>query len=786
VSAPTTTLRRKPWTLLAALLPAAVATFATIAPTAASAQGWPQWAQSSAHMGSVSTVGQRTLAILADVVFDPFAAQEAADPRASDGLRVHYQTPLLAGDDVFMEIKAGSFTGIASWETQTWNERRLHWQGLSLVEVWTFQSDWKPVPYRSFRSSRGPAWEPVFHAALAGGFVYVPGAGGTVYQLRQADGSVAARINPFGPGVDPGIFLTGPITADAAGNVYYDAVKLAAGAQGSAWDLDVAGSWLVKIAPGGSVTTATYASLVPGAPGPNDLCLGVFSPADLPWPPSPDAVPASFPCGSVRAALNKAPAVAPDGTVYVAAVHHFDNRTAYLLAVHPDLTPKWQASLRDRLADGCGVYLPPNGSPGGCRAGAPAGVDPAQNRPGAGRIVEDGTASPVIAPDGSIFLGTDERYDWAQGHLMKFGPDGRFLAAYPFGWDVTPAIWVHDGTYSVVTKENRYSGLGSYCDDPAVCPADRTASDPANPEAHFITRLSSNLVPEWRYRNTNTLSCTRGPGGQPSCVADHPHGFEWCINSPAVDGDGVVYANSEDGDVYSIDREGNLRDQLFLQLAEGASYTPLAIGEDGRIYAENDGHLFALAASGPGGPCVAGATTLCIDDLPGDARFEVRVHYQTAQAGGRAGDGQAIPLGTLGVDRGGLFWFFSPGNPELLVKLIDACTLGQTFWFFAAATTNAGFTVTLRDTRTGLARTYVNPDLTPAQPVQDTAAFTCTASDAHSSRITAIGSTRTARSAGHRLPAIVISRQRPAAARNVAASPGFKPASSAAIALPPA
>ena len=714
-------MRWQVWTLLAALPGAAVA---------AGAQGWPQWAQSSAHTGSVATVGQRTLAILADVVFDPFAAQEAADPLASSGLRVHYQTPLLAGDDVFMELKTGSFSGLATWETQTWNERRLHWQGLSLSEVWTFQSDWKPVPYRSFSSARGPAWEPVFHAALAGGFVWVPGAGGTVYQLRQDDGSVAARINPFGPGIDAGIFLTGPITADAGGNVYYDAVKLATGSQGSAWDQDVVDSWLVKVAAGGGVTTASYASLLPGAPGPNDPCLGVFSTADLPWPPSPDAVPPSSPCGSVRTALNKAPAVAPDGTVYVAAVHHFDNRTAYLLAVHPDLTPMWQASLRDRFADGCNVYLPPNGSPGGCRVGAPTGVDPAQNRPGAGRIVEDGTASPAIAPDGSIFLGTDERYNWAQGHLMKFSPDGRFLAAYHFGWDVTPAIWAHDGTYSILTKENHYSGLGSYCDDPAICPPDRTASDPGNPEAHSITRLSSDLVPEWLYRNTNTLSCTRGPGGQLSCVSDHPHGFEWCINSPAVDGNGVVYANSEDGNLYSIDRAGNLRDQFFLQLAEGASYTPLAIGEDGRIYAENGGHLFALAASGPGGPCIASATTLCIDDLPGDGRFEIQVRFQTTQGGGRAGDGQAISLATLGVSRGGLFWFFGPGNPELLVKLIDACTLSQTFWFFAAATTNVGFTATVRDTRNAITRTYVNPDLTPAQPVQDTAAFACTASNA--------------------------------------------------------
>jgi outer membrane protein assembly factor BamB len=71
-------------------------------------------------------------------------------------------------------------------------------------------------------------------------------------------------------------------------------------------------------------------------------------------------------------------------------------------------------------------------------------------------------------------------------------------------------------------------------------------------------------------------------------------GFEWCINAPVVDAHGVVYANSEDGNLYAINQGGTLRQTLFLQLALGAAYTPLAIGPDGKVYTENDGYLFAV------------------------------------------------------------------------------------------------------------------------------------------------------------------------------------------------
>jgi hypothetical protein len=68
--------------------------------------------------------------------------------------------------------------------------------------------------------------------------------------------------------------------------------------------------------------------------------------------------------------------------------------------------------------------------------------------------------------------------------------------------------------------------------------------------------------------------------------------FEWCVNIVAVDRDGFVYANSEDGNLYAIDRKGAFAERLFLKTAIGAAYTPLAIGGDGRVYTQNDGTLF--------------------------------------------------------------------------------------------------------------------------------------------------------------------------------------------------
>ncbi|HEV3457964.1 MAG TPA: right-handed parallel beta-helix repeat-containing protein [Thermoanaerobaculia bacterium] len=145
------------------------------------------------------------------------------------------------------------------------------------------------------------------------------------------------------------------------------------------------------------------------------------------------------------------------------------------------------------------------------------------------------------------------------------------------------------------------------------------------------------------------------------------------------------------------------------------------------LFAAVPGGAVAPAAAGP---CVPSAATLCIDDRAGDRRWQIGVSFHTAQGGGLAGSGNAIALGSLGVARGGLFWFFSSDNPEMLIKVLDACTLNQQFWVFYSATTNVGFTVEVVDTSTGRTRTYANQDGTAAPPLQDTAAFSCTGGSA--------------------------------------------------------
>src|SRR5437870_12178138 len=147
---------------------------------------WPQWRHDQNHTGTVNVAGQNLNNILANIVYDPFIDQEKAPENGDGDLLVHYQTPLVDGNDVYMEFKTGTYTSITTWETQIWNEKKLSWAGGNLVEQWNFESDWKPVPYGS------ASWEPVFHAALAGSFVYVPGTGGTVYKLSKATGAVIA------------------------------------------------------------------------------------------------------------------------------------------------------------------------------------------------------------------------------------------------------------------------------------------------------------------------------------------------------------------------------------------------------------------------------------------------------------------------------------------------------------------------------------------------------------------------------------------------------------------
>jgi hypothetical protein len=123
------------------------------------------------------------------------------------------------------------------------------------------------------------------------------------------------------------------------------------------------------------------------------------------------------------------------------------------------------------------------------------------------------------------------------------------------------------------------------------------------------------------------------------------------------------------------------------------------------------------------GACIPSDTILCLDKNAGDRRFKVTIDF--SHSGGPSGSGQAVPEASLGILHGGTFWFISQDNPEVLVKVLNACGVNNKFWVFATAGTNIGFTLRVLDTSTSVLKTYTNPDNVAAAPVQDTNALTC-------------------------------------------------------------
>ena len=117
-------------------------------------------------------------------------------------------------------------------------------------------------------------------------------------------------------------------------------------------------------------------------------------------------------------------------------------------------------------------------------------------------------------------------------------------------------------------------------------------------------------------------------------------------------------------------------------------------------------------------PCLSAtfapdSATLCLNS----SRFQVRTQWVTPD--GRTGGGHAVAL----TGDTGYFWFFSSGNIELVVKVVDGRAFNNNFWVFAGGLTNVEVIITVTDTQAGFVKAYVNPQGAAFQPIQDTGPF---------------------------------------------------------------
>ncbi|HEY9068606.1 MAG TPA: hypothetical protein VIO33_26705 [Burkholderiaceae bacterium] len=403
------------------------------------------------------------------------------------------------------------------------------------VVIWSATTDYVMPPHN---------WVPSYNLALnSTNRVYAPGAGGKLLFRDNADSASAngwqtlvfygaSAYNAAATSYDQTVFINTPLTVDTQGNVYF----------------------------GFRVTGANPGNLVSGI-------ARIAADGTGSW------VPAAAVAGdatTAKLATNAAPALSNDGqTLYVVVNADSANNPqavqyGYLLALD-----SISLALKRRIA-----LVEPS----------PVGF---------ARISDDGTASPLVGPDGDVYIGVLEAgfgTHNGRGWLLHF--DAALTTAKTpgsFGWDNTPSIvpaamvpnYSGGSSYLLLTKYNNYAGVGTGDGKNRVA-----VLDPHDVQADPVIGTVSVMREVLTILGTTTDPAHADIGGVK----------EWCINTAAVDpATRSVLINSEDGYLYRWDLASNTFTQrIRMNNGIGQSYTPTAIGADGTVYAVNNAAVFAV------------------------------------------------------------------------------------------------------------------------------------------------------------------------------------------------
>jgi hypothetical protein len=401
-------------------------------------------------------------------------------------------------------------------------------------------------------------WIPVYNPALAtiaerrAGVVvqrlYFPGAGGTLFYVTNPDSprrGTPVRVAFYGldayrqntNAFNQSVFVNTPLTTDRQGNVFFGFRV-----QGSAPSpLDTTQSGFARIAPDG---TARYVLAGPAAGD------GTIS----------------------RDSHNSAPALSNDGRIlYVVVKSGTTNNYGYLLGLD-------STTLETRHR----VFL----------------RDPRNNRINNAGILDDSTASPMVAPDGDVYLGVFANpNNGSRGFLLRFSGD-LTVEKTPgaFGWDSTPAVvpasmvpsYPGPSSYLIFTKYNNYAfSDGDGVNRIALLDPNTTQIDPHTTAGGLVV-MREVLTVMGPTPDTGAISPVF-----PNAVR------EWCINTAAVNPPTKsIFVPSEDGRLYRWDLSTNSLSQgVALTPGFGEPYVPTIVGPDGTVFTLNGGTLFAVGAN---------------------------------------------------------------------------------------------------------------------------------------------------------------------------------------------
>ena len=329
---------------------------------------------------------------------------------------------------------------------------------------------------------------------------------------------------------------------------------------------------------------------------------------------------------------------------------------------------------------------------------AVAGIDFTLDRPGSisGMVINAATGNPAQGIDIEIW---DESGDSVSGATTD--QVGRYLVGGLF-----------PGTYFVTARAAPFLGE-LYPDLP--CPL--TTCDPTTGAPVPVSHGNITGGIDFELTLAGVIS------GQ---TTDAETGEEISADVTLWDADGNIVQSTSDGSRYAFvgisagtyyisASEYEYHHQLYDHVpcpggppmgCDPTSGTPVIVTDNS--YQRID---FALARL-----CSPSDVALCLNDR----RFRVEVAWEDFD--NNTGLGNSFDL----TDDSGYFWFFGEDNVEIVVKVLDACTLPgfNSFWVFAGGLTNVAAELTVTDTVSGEIQAYENPLGAPFQPIQDTGAFT--------------------------------------------------------------
>jgi hypothetical protein len=464
-------------------------------------------------------------------------------------LLIHYGAPLVtAGNTVIVPVKTGATNGfrVDFFNGATGGAATV---GSTGVPKFSLSTDYI-LPSHNWT----PSYSPALASDGAGGTrLYYAGAGGTIYYINNPDSATAptpvqevfyTTLSDYTTNATSGnnynsqIFIDTPITADSSGDIFFGFRFQGAHA-------------------GNTPTQSGYARITPG--GTSTFVLAATAAGDA---------------SAINDSHNLAPALSSDEKVlYVGVKGSAANSHPYLLGLDSTtLATKYKVALKD----------------------------PRNNTTDSASIYDDSTASPMIAPDGTVFFGVLLQDPWngSRGAMLHFSADlATEYAPDAFGWDNTNAIvpasmvpqYHGTSTFLLFSKYNNYTNAGGDDGDGVNKIA---ILDPYATEVDPHASSSGLLI----MREVLTVAGPTPDPGNISVTAPHAT-REWCINTAAVDqATDSVITPSEDGNIYRWSlANDSLVQTINVGTGIGEAYVPTIINpNNGQVLTINNATLFAI------------------------------------------------------------------------------------------------------------------------------------------------------------------------------------------------